>query len=63
MVFNKEKFEECYKMLEDYSKKDNAPFTSTKLCWLINNVKNAAELFADFINRKKERYVYLAAIK
>lgn len=61
MVFNKEKFDECYKLLEDYCKKDNKPFTSSELYWLINKVKNSGEVFIHFLSGKKDAD-YLPAI-
>lgn len=58
MVFNKEKFEECYKLLETHCDKNKIPFKTSELCKLINDVKKASETFSKFVNRK-EGYVYL----
>lgn len=61
MVFNKEKFEECCKLLEDHYEEKEIPFTSSELYKLITNVKKAVEVFSSFVN-KKEGYAYIVPI-
>ena len=62
MIFDKEKYDECYKKLEEYCKKENNLFSSSDLYWLINKVKISGEIFVDFLNRKKDKTIYLPAI-